>query len=125
MKIRKVDLIFGSVKMDSRRVWQDDIMGSYKRLGGGVSGSTVPKGGRATRWWVNPRPIPSNNCNVGLIEGRPVVYFVTEWSKTHICVVSEILPAFLSFSRPNLFGAFYSTMISKKEKKIKQKKKRK
>lgn len=66
-------------------------MGSYKGFSFRVSAAAITKWARATGWRESPFSVATNNLNIWLIEGNPVLDSISKWLKANICIISEIL----------------------------------
>lgn len=71
---------------------EDHVVGCHERLCLRIPCFTAPKGTRAARWRVNPRPVSANRYNIRLIKCYPVLNSVPKISEAYVCIVAEILP---------------------------------
>lgn len=67
-------------------------MGSYEGFSFRVSAAAIAKWAWATGWRESPFSVATNDLNIGLIEGNPVLDSISKWLKADICIIGEILP---------------------------------
>ena len=84
-------LVFSSVEINCSDMGQNNVMSSNERIAIWVAVAAIPKRTGATRRGESARPVTANYCNIGLVEGNPVLNSVPKVLETYICIVSEII----------------------------------